>query len=142
MSDFLKTVRDKTVDFIRWLDGDQPMTTTDLYLSFRQELDEMWVPVVLKRLDVKEIKDGNETVGILCTDGVYIDCLYIVPSHRRKGLGKKAVLEWLKENKPRTVSLHIIKNNKTALKFWENFFTLTPFAESETDILYKGKVKK
>lgn len=116
------------------------MSTLKLYLKFRRELDSMWVPMALDNLKVKQISYRGRLAGILCTVDNYIDCLYIKPEHRRKGLGKQTVLRWLQANDYPFVKLHIINNNKAALEFWKSIFTLTPLEVNEIDTLYRGEL--
>ncbi len=109
----------------------------ELYMKFREELDSICVPEILKEVNAKEIKDEGKTAGILCTreDG-YIDCIYILPEHRRKGLAKKAVLEYYYQNRMKMVRLHIINKNAVAMKFWNSLFSLEKIDGNEIDTLY------
>lgn len=110
-----------------------------LYTKFRQELDQKWIPEVLKRVDIIPIgKDAK--IGMMCVADqtpffVYIDCLYIRPEHRRKGYARKAVLEWY-EKQTAVVRLHIINTNEPALRFWNKLFELEVIEENDIDTLY------
>lgn len=109
------------------------------YAKFRQELDKMCIPLILNCVDTRDIEcDGNK-VGILCTVDDYIDCVYVLPEYRRKGLAKKAVLDWLKDTKLKEVRLHIIHNNIGAIRFWTSIFDLTILESRELDALYEAK---
>lgn len=97
----------------------------NMYLEFRKELDKMCVPTLLENsLNVTDIEYKGKKVGILCTAGDYIDCVYIFPEYRRKGLAKKAVLDWFYQKNRSNVQLHIINGNIVAKRFWENIFEL------------------
>lgn len=109
------------------------------YSKFRQELDKMCIPLILNCVETRDIEcDGNK-VGILCTVDDYIDCVYVLPEYRRKGLAKKAVLDWLKDTKHKEVRLHIIHNNIGAIRFWTSIFDLTILESRELDAMYKAK---
>ena len=115
----------------------------ELYLKFRQELDKVCVPDILQMFDTKEITFEGETVGILCASPDYIDCIYILPEYRRKGLAKKAVLEHYLEHRAYDMRLHIIHKNRVAKRFWHSIFDLENVGGNELDGLYRIKgVKK
>lgn len=97
----------------------------NMYLEFRKELDRICVPKILESsLNVIDIEYEGKKVGILCTDNNYIDCVYIFPEYRRKGLAKKAILDWYNSLENKQVQFHVINENKTAKKFWESIFEL------------------
>lgn len=114
----------------------------ELYLQFRRELDKICVPEILKSNQPKLIEENNEVVGLICASLDYIDCIYILPEHRRKGIAKKTVLKHWEENKNDDMRLHIINNNKPALEFWKSIFKLEYIGANEIDTLYRiGGVK-
>jgi ribosomal protein S18 acetylase RimI-like enzyme len=114
------------------------MRTLDMYLQFRQELDKIWVPLLLDRLEcVEHIVCDGKTVGMVAGEIGYIDCVYVLPEYRRKGLAKRAVLEWYARYGEPSTRLHIINNNETAKKFWNNLFQLKPLEVNITDTLYE-----
>lgn len=112
----------------------------ELYLKFRQELDKLCVPVILDNLCFVEciVCDGK-TVGIVGGDRGYIDVVYVLPEYRRKGLAKRAVLEWYNRYKApyENTRLHIINNNIPALQFWNSIFDLWEIGHNEIDTLYE-----
>ena len=114
------------------------MSYIDLYKSFRAELDEMCVPLIIDDLRIIHpiIADGK-TVGMIggCTD--YIDCLYIMPEYRRRGLARKAVLEYVEGNLGYGIRLHIINNNQVAKKFWYSIFNLQKIGSNPIDSMYE-----
>ena len=109
----------------------------ELYLQFRRELDKICVPEILKLNQPKLIKKDNEVVGLLCASPDYIDCIYILPEHRRKGIAKETLVEHWNENKNYDMRLHIINNNEPALKFWNSIFKIVNLGENEIDTLYR-----
>lgn len=112
----------------------------DLYLNFRQELDKICVPEIIKHCaDTRKIKYEGKTVGILCGNYDYIDCVYVLPEYRRKGLAKKAVLEYYNDYKNYDLRLHIIHSNRAAQKFWNSLFELEIINRDEIDGLYRIK---
>ena len=109
-----------------------------LYTDFRKELDKMAIPLIFDELKiVKPIIADGKTVGIIGGFIDYIDCVYIMPEYRRKGLAKKAVLDFVKGNLHYGIRLHIIKNNETAKKFWNSIFELKEIGGNEVDTLYE-----
>ncbi len=113
-----------------------------MYLMFRRELDEMWIPEDIQRMDVRRIKFDGKTVGMMCVRivgyGAYIDCIYVLPKFRRRGLARKAVLEWYADNDWRDeIRLHIINNNDAAMWFWKSIFQLEMIERNDIDTLYR-----
>ena len=125
------------------------MNGVELYLKFRQELDKICVPVILETLNcVEYIMYDGKTVGMVGGVLGYIDVVYVLPEYRRKGLAKKAVLEWYNRYKTpyENTRLHIINNNDIALNFWKSIFELWEIDHNEIDTMYeilsvKGGVK-
>lgn len=110
----------------------------NMYLEFRKELDRICVPKLLENsLTVIDIEDEGKRVGILCTDNNYIDCVYIFPEYRRKGLAKKAVLDWYNNRQEKYAQFHIINENIVAKRFWESIFDLDIVEYDEICILYE-----
>ena len=109
-----------------------------LYADFRKELDTMAIPLIYDELKiVKPIISDGKTVGIICGSVDYIDCVYIMPEYRRKGLARKAVKDFVKGNLHYGIRLHIINNNETALKFWNSLFKLKEIGRNKVDSLYE-----
>ena len=110
-----------------------------MYLKFRNELDKICVPVILSELHMQiyDIKYNNKVVGMMCANPDYIDCVYIQPEYRRKGLAKKQVLNFVKEHIRYGVRLHIINNNEPAKAFWNNLFDLKVVGGNQLDTLYE-----
>ena len=109
----------------------------ELYLQFRRELDKICVPEILKLNQPRLIKENGEVVGLICASPDYIDCIYILPEHRRKGIAKKTLLAHWEDNKNYDMRLHIINNNGPALKFWKSIFKLENIGGNEIDTLYR-----
>ncbi len=109
----------------------------ELYHSFRQELDRIWIPDIIARETVQEITYEGQVVGIICGAPDYIDCIYILPEYRRKGLAKEAALSWYEENKQYEIRLHIINKNEGAKAFWNGVFQLREIGDNEVDTLYE-----
>ena len=86
------------------------------------------------------MEDGKQ-VGILCVrnegEWVYIDCLYIIPEHRRKGLARREILRWFKRQKTNDIRLHIINKNEIAYRFWTSIFKLDEIDWNYVDTLYR-----
>ena len=110
----------------------------DLYKSFRTELDDMCVPLIIDELRIIRpiIADGN-VVGMIGGFADYIDCLYVLPEYRRRGLARKAVLEYVEGKFSYGIRLHIINNNEVAKKFWNSLFIMTEVCSNHVDTLYE-----
>lgn len=111
--------------------------TERLYLRFRQELDRMCVKSILGMCETAPIFSGGKIVGILCTCDNYIDCIYVLPEYRKRGLAKRAVIGFYERNGRHTLRLHIINNNSVALEFWNSIFNLRKIGHSPIDSLYE-----
>lgn len=113
----------------------------EMYSKFRQELDKMCIPLILGNVWIERIYYKDKMVGMLCANEQYIDCVYIEPEYRNKGLAKKKVLEWYEKHKnsPFGIKLHIINNNEVAKKFWNSLFELTELDRNRVDTLYEIK---
>lgn len=112
----------------------------DMYKSFRAEIDDLCIPKILTEFGytVKDIlTDDGKVAGIFVAAPDYIDCVYVKPEFRRKGLAKKTVLEFYRQYKYFRPCLHIIKGNKTALAFYNSLFVLRKVGENAMDTLYK-----
>lgn len=117
------------------------MTNKEFYSAFRQELDDMCIPLILNCVETRDIMCDGKKVGILCTSEDYIDCVYVLPEYRRKGLAKKVVLDWMKDTKLKEARLHIIHNNLVAIRFWSSIFNLNIVESNSIDALYEGEIK-
>ena len=111
-----------------------------MYLDFRKEIDKICVPDILECVKTRPIYCDNELAGIFCyayqPSHTYIECIYIKPEYRRRGLAKKTVLDWYKLNKRDEIRLHIINRNLPAFEFWTSIFKLEPIEENKVDCLY------
>lgn len=116
------------------------------YLDFRKEIDKICVPEILKCVSTNLIMHDGKQVGILCyaiqPGHYYIDCLYVAPGYRRKGLAKKAVSDFYELCKHQEIRLHIVNENKKACGFWNSVFDLEPIESNFVDTLYKVRCLK
>lgn len=113
------------------------------YKNFRKELDNICVPEILKCVSTTPIYCDKKQVGIFCyaiqPKHIYIDCLYVEPDYRRKGLARKTVLDFYNNTMYGEIRLHIINENKVAYDFWSSIFELEPIESNSVDTLYKIK---
>lgn len=118
------------------------MTACELYIKFRMEIETMYAPYVLAECDeVIRIEDNGSVVGLLCVKDKYIQGLYILPEHRRKGYGRKAIYDYI-DNYGMLTDLTILNTNIVAKEFWESIFELEPIKENSIDTYYKIKALK
>jgi ribosomal protein S18 acetylase RimI-like enzyme len=115
----------------------------ELYLSFRNEIEKICTPEILKEVTTIKIIEDDKQVGIMCyirQDGfAYIDAIYIKPEYRRSGIARNTVLNWYEDFKDTEIRLHIVKKNHPAYKFWNSIFRLETIEETFLDVLYKVK---
>lgn len=118
------------------------MTECELYAMFRTEIEKMYAPLVLKECDeVIKLNYDNQEVGLLCVKDKYIQGFYILPEHRRKGYGRKAILDYIKEyGMPK--DLTILNTNDKAKAFWNSLFVLEVVKANSIDTYYKIKELK
>ncbi|MBO5909354.1 MAG: GNAT family N-acetyltransferase [Clostridia bacterium] len=114
------------------------MKPIDIYYKFREELDKMVVPDIVESLEcVEYIVCDGAIVGMVGGNPDYIDIAYILPEYRRKGLTKRAVMEWYKRYSNGSTRLHIINKNTVAYKFWHKLFELERIGSNPIDTLYQ-----
>lgn len=115
------------------------MNRIERYAQFRKELDRLCIPVILSddRMTVKDIEYNGVVVGIFCAFADYIDCVYVEPEYRRKGLAKQVVIDWVKRHINYGVRLHIINSNEPAKAFWNSLFELKEVGSNPIDTLYE-----
>lgn len=115
-----------------------PYTFFDMYvIDFRTEIEAMYALHIFKSCDeVISIKENNEEIGLLLVKDKYIQSFYIKPEYRRKGYGKKAILDYIKQYGMLT-DLTILNTNYTALDFWNSIFVLEPIDVNPIDTYYK-----
>ena len=119
----------------------------EMYLAFRKTMDDYCFPLIKEWAQKQEgvimLYDNNDNerverkpVGFLIVIDGYVDGIYVMPEHRRKGIAKKAVMDYLKRGGVIT-RLHIIRTNTLALNFWKSIFILEPENDCPVDVLYR-----
>lgn len=110
----------------------------ELYRQFRRTIDEYVFPMILKSEedDYVPIECDGKQVGflIVCDDG-YVDAIYVLPEYRRRGLARKAVLDYMDAGHE-IDRMHIVHTNETASKFWNSIFELDGGDSSYIDRMY------
>lgn len=110
----------------------------NLYKTFRKELDEMCVPLIIDELRrIEPIRADGKIVGIVAGFTDYIDCVYVKPEYRRKGFARQAVLKFVEGKIDKGIRLNIINNNTVAFNFWCNIFELREIGSDYVDTLYE-----
>lgn len=113
------------------------MTDCELYIKFRTEIETMYAPYVLAECDeVISITDNDTIVGLLCVKDKYIQGLYILPEHRKRGYGKKAIIDYIKQY-GMLKDLTILNTNHVAKAFWDSLFELEAIETNKIDTYYK-----
>lgn len=118
-----------------------PKNTKDLYAIFRKEIDKYAIPLIVDDFleFIELVRVDGEIVGMCGGADGYIDCLYVLPKHRRQGYAKKLALDWYGRygRGEKATRLHIVNNNVPALKFWNSIFELKEIECSVVDTLYE-----
>ena len=117
----------------------------EMYFAFRNTMDCYCFPLIkewatkqegfITLYDENDDKSKRKPVGFLIVIDGYVDGIYVMPEHRRKGIAKKAVMDYLKSGGVIT-RLHIIRTNTPALNFWKSIFVLETENECPVDVLY------
>ena len=119
----------------------EPSTLTDeeMYHAFRHVVDSYAFPIMKRWGEssgtYRHIMYHGRPVGFLLVIDNYIDAIYVRPDYRRKGLAKKAVLDYIREGN-HVYRLHIVKTNEPAMKFWNSVFFLREIERNECDVLF------
>lgn len=121
-------------------DSDVYYSLTSMYLDFR---------LCIERIMFRSIKEwagdgfrtirsdeGNKPVGFLVVIDRYVHAIYVCPEYRRKGLARKAVMEYLSDGNA-IDTLHIVNDNDAAKAFWNSIFVLEEIDFCPVDTLYK-----
>ena len=118
----------------------------EMYLAFRKTIDDYCFPLIkewatkqegfITLYDENDDKSKHNPVGFLIVIDGYVDGIYVMPEHRRKGIAKKSVMDYLKRGGVIT-RLHIIRTNTPALNFWKSIFVLEPENDCPVDVLYR-----
>lgn len=110
-----------------------------LYHGFRHDVDQFAFPLIKQEASetgtFQHITYKGVIVGFLCVVDTYIEGIYVTPRYRRKGLARKAILEYVLEGGI-VERLHIVKTNEAAMKFWHSIFNLRVIDENFCDYLY------
>jgi predicted acetyltransferase len=114
-----------------------PFSFFSMYIDFRKEIETMYAPHIFKSCDeVISIRENNQEIGLLLIKDKYVQSFYIKPKYRRKGYGRKAILDYIKQYGMLT-DLTILNTNYTALDFWNSIFVLEPIDVNPIDTYYK-----
>lgn len=118
----------------------------EMYIAFRKTMDDYCFPLIkewstkqegfITLYDENDDKSKRNPVGFLIVIDGYVDGIYVKPDYRRKGIAKKAVMDYLKSGGVIT-RLHIIRTNTPALNFWKSIFVLEPENDCPVDVLYR-----
>ena len=114
-----------------------PFSLFNMYMDFRNEIESMYAPHIFKDCtEIISIKENNQEIGLLLLKDKYIQSFYIKPEYRRKGYGRKAILNYIKEyGMPK--DLTILNTNYVALDFWYSIFVLKPINVNSIDTYYE-----
>lgn len=110
------------------------MTEKEMYHAFRYEIDEYVLGIMPGKM--RPIKYNGETVGFLLVEDGYIVGIWVQKEFRRRGLGRKAVLDYIEEE-GMPCSLHTVNSNTVAQKFWRSLFHLSAREINDVDTLWQ-----
>lgn len=121
-------------------DSDVYYSLMSMYLDFR---------LCIERIMFRSLKewagDGfriirsdedSKPVGFLIVIDRYVSAIYVCPEYRRRGLARKAVMEYLSDGNA-IDTLHIVNGNDAAKAFWDSIFVLEEIDFCPVDTLYK-----
>lgn len=114
----------------------------EMYIAFRNELDAMEFPQMVSDSQIAYMTiecDGFE-VGFLLVNKGHVIGIYVKPDYRRRGLARKAVLEYL-TNGGTINRLEILDCNIIAHYFWKSLFDLKPELYSATSTIFRASLK-
>lgn len=111
----------------------------EMYHAFRNEIDSYCFSLLKKWAKrtgcYRLIECDGKVVGFLMVIESYIEGIYVAPKYRKRGLAKKAVLDYMNEGNY-VERLHIVNSNETAYKFWNSFLDIRPTKKNDCDTLY------
>lgn len=85
----------------------------------------------------EQITLDGEVVGIIGGYSDYIDCLFVKPEYRRRGLAKEAVLKFIDGNIEEGIRFYLLNDNTEALAFWKSFCELKIIRQNPIVTLYE-----
>ena len=110
-----------------------------MYHAFREEIDDYAFPLLKKWAKstgcYRLIECDGKAVGFFMVIDKYIEGIYVAPKYRKRGLAKKAVLDYINEGNI-IERLHIVNTNMTAYHFWHSIFDLEIASKNLCDTLY------
>ena len=91
----------------------------------------------------EQITLDGEVVGIIGGYSDYIDCLFVKPEYRRRGLAKEAVLKFIDGNIEEGIRFYLLNDDAEAFAFWNSFCELKIIRQNPIVTLYEiVKVKE
>lgn len=112
------------------------MTELEMFLQFRKEIDTMAFPMLKEYGDFIPIMDDNQKVGFLLVVDGYVEGIWVQPEHRRKGLAKKVVLDYINNGGEINI-LDVVKTNVAADLFWNSVLDMEQIHTTFCDKRYK-----
>lgn len=89
-----------------WFPNHAPESASEQAMQSRIKNDTVFV-----------VRNGAETNGFLAFSKGYLDCLYLTPEARNKGLGRR-LLDYAKAENPAEIALWVLAQNEDALRFY------------------------
>lgn len=113
------------------------MTEKEMYVDFRKTIANLVYPSLVRFAGNgwRQIRCDGKQVGFLCVTDGYVEGIYVEPTYRRRGLARKAVMDYLADGW-KIDRLHIVGANKGALAFWESMFVLLAIQSDDVETLY------
>ena len=92
----------------------------------------------MAKLEIREqITLDGKVVGIIGGYSDYIDCLYIKPEYRRRGLAKEAVLKYINGKIDEGIRFYLLNDNEEGLAFWNSICELKTVRGNSVVTLYE-----
>lgn len=112
------------------------MTDLEMFLNFRKEIDTLAFPLLQEYGDFVPIIYDNQKVGFLLVIDGYVEGIWVQPEYRRKGLAKKAVLDYINNGGEINI-LDVVKTNVSADLFWNSIFVMEQLHTTFCDKRYR-----
>lgn len=92
----------------------------DLFKLYKQD----YAPIENKFIHNFVYIEDKKNIGFIIYSSIYENAevidLFVIDEYRKKGIGTKLLEKMLSKNKDKNITLEVNKNNKPAIKLYEN----------------------